>query len=67
MAQFHGLPEAEADVKELVYSKFDAKMISHPSKGYYIYEKFLTDKKAAEEELKAVRWKRLDSYILELK
>lgn len=67
LSQFKGLKQAEDDVKALETDGFTPQIMSHPTKGYYVYSKMTPSKKNAEEMLKGVRWKRMDSYILELK
>ncbi len=67
LGQFKTLPQAEADEKELDKAGIHSSLLLHAIKGYFVYSQILQDRAAADEELKKVRWKRIDSYVLELK
>jgi type IX secretion system PorP/SprF family membrane protein len=67
LGQFKTLQQATEDLKKLEEEKQKASMLMHSVKGYYVYSQVFQNEKDAIEALKQNRWKRVDSYILELK
>ena len=67
LSQFKTLPQAEADKKDLATAGIESTLLMHPIKGYFVYSKMLPESAQAYDELKKIRWKRINSYVLELK
>jgi type IX secretion system PorP/SprF family membrane protein len=67
LGQFKTLQQATEDQKKLEAEGVKVSMLVHSIKGYYVYSQTYPDEKSAMEALKQNRWKRVDSYLLELK
>lgn len=66
MGRYKLLQNAETDMKELAKQDIDAKIISHPSRGYTLFCEIIDTKEKALHDLKIIRWKRPVAYVLEL-
>lgn len=67
LGQFKTLPQATEEQKSLDADGIKASMLMNSVKGYYVYSQMYTDRNTANEELKKIRWKKINSFVLELK
>lgn len=67
LGQYKTLPQAMDDVKAIKDGGAEGLVLVNSVKGYFVYSNMYTDRNTAQEELKKIRWKRIDSFVLELK